>query len=158
MTKTVFYKKVGRRYIPVSEYDSDLSYALPKGTHMISVYPGGSSTRYHVDPALGPLIAAGRFAEEAISNVIYQATEMRPAATEITPSQRTAFNAFLETMPRHSQDRYLVTYGSCREATEAGVKAMQAEADKLLTNPAVRTSWEHFMTLCKLTMEQKNGS
>lgn len=158
MTKTVFYKKVGRRYIPVSEYDSDLSYALPKGTHMISVYPGGASTRYNIDPALGPLIAAGRFAEDAITNVIYKASEMRPAVSEITAEQRSAFDAFLNTMPRHSSDRYLVTYGSCREAAEAGVKAMQTEADKLLTNPAVQASWEHFMTLCKLTMEQKNGS
>jgi len=158
MTKTVFYKKVGRRYIPVSEYDQELTSAFPKGTHIVMTYPGGSSTRYNIDPALGPLIAAGRFAEDAISNVIYKASELRPAAKEITAKQRSAFDAFLDTMPRHSSDRYLVTYGSCREAAEAGVRAMQDEAEQLLTNPAVRASWEHFMTLCKLTMEQKNGS
>lgn len=155
---TVFYKKVGRRYEPVSEYDYELMGAFPSGAHIVLSYPGGSSTRYNIDPAWGPMIAAGRYAEDAISNVIYQASEMRPAATEITPTQRKAFDAFLKTVPDHTQDRFLVTYGSCREATEAGVNAMVEEAEKLLTNPAVRAAWEDFMLLCKLTMEKQNGS
>ena len=29
--KTIFYKKVGRKYVPVSEYDQTLMDALPKG-------------------------------------------------------------------------------------------------------------------------------
>ena len=58
--KTIFYKKVGRRYVPVYEYDQTLMDALPKGSHLIQVYPGGQSTKYNVDPAYAPLIAAGR--------------------------------------------------------------------------------------------------
>lgn len=156
--KTVFYKKVGRRYEPVREYDNDFMDSFPKGAHIVMSYPGGRSIKYDIDPALGPLIAAGRFAENAISDVIYKASELRPAGKEITPEQRRAFDAFLDTMPKDSQDRFLVTYGSARDAAEAGVNAMQAEADRLLTNPAVRAAWEDFMLLCKLTMEKQNGT
>ena len=64
--KKIFYEKVGRRYVPVSEYDSDLLDAFPKGTHIVMCYPGGQSRRYQIDPAYAPMIAAGRVAEEAI--------------------------------------------------------------------------------------------
>ena len=30
--KKVYYEKVGRKYVPVSEYDSDFTYSLPKGS------------------------------------------------------------------------------------------------------------------------------
>ena len=77
MTKEIFYKKVGRKYVPVSEYDSDLSYALPKGAHLLIVYPGGQSTRYNVNPNYAAMIAAGRICEDVISKKIMEATELR---------------------------------------------------------------------------------
>jgi hypothetical protein len=46
------------------EYDEYLMDGLPYGNHMIMVYPGGQSTRYNIDPALAPMIAAGRVAED----------------------------------------------------------------------------------------------
>ena len=76
--KKIFYEKVGRKYVPVHEYDSDLLHALPKGTHLIMVYPGGSSTRYNVDPNYAAMIAAGRVAEDAMTDAIRAASELRP--------------------------------------------------------------------------------
>jgi hypothetical protein len=61
--KKLYYLKEGRKYIPVSEYDSDLLDSFPKGTHIVMCYPGGKSTRYGIDPAYAPMIAAGRLAE-----------------------------------------------------------------------------------------------
>jgi hypothetical protein len=152
---TVFYKKVGRRYKPVSEYDNELMSAFPKGAHIVLTYPGGRSSRYNIDPAWGPMIAAGRYAEENISKVLMQASDLRPKRRPITEGQRSAWENLVKEFGEEA--RYL-EWPSAREATEAGVDAMAKEADKLLTNSAVRAAWDDFMLLCKLTMEKQNGS
>lgn len=151
--KTVFYKKVGRRYQPVSEYDSGLLDALPKGSHLVCVYPGGRSTRYNVDPALAPMIAAGRVAEDAISSTIHRATEIRPHNYKMTEEEHQRWIAFIKTMPEDM--RFMMTHGSVREAAEAGVDAMIKETEKLLSIPAVKAAYEDFMLICKLATEKE---
>ena len=89
--KKVFYEKVGRKYVPVSEYDSNLLDALPKGTHIIMSYPGGQSTRYNIDPNYAALIAASRVAEDAICNAITKQSELKPHRKPLTEGQRTAW-------------------------------------------------------------------
>lgn len=59
MKKTIFYKKEGRKYVPVYEYDQELLDAFPKGTHLVQVYPGGSSRRFNIQPNYAAMIAAG---------------------------------------------------------------------------------------------------
>lgn len=152
--KKVFYEKVGRKYVPVSEYDNDLLDALPKGTHIIMSYPGGKSTRYNINPAYAPMIAAGRVAEEAIRNSMVKQQELRPANSAITPEQREAFDKFLETMPLDDPYRNMLTHGSIHDCVEAGVKAMMEEADKLLSNPAVKKAYDHFLLVCALTKDE----
>jgi hypothetical protein len=46
---------------------------------------------------------------------------------------------------------------SAREACEAGVNAMQVEADKMLQNPAVKKAWDYFMMIWALTKEQEHS-
>ena len=150
--KKTFYEKVGRRYRPVHEYDSDLLNSAPKGTHLLMVYPGGSSTRYNIDPNYAALIAASRVAEDAISRAVHDASEMRPHRKPITERQRKAWQALARAF---EDDRYYVEMPSAREIAEAGVAALQVEADKLLTNPAVRLAYEHFLMVAELTKENK---
>ena len=50
---------------------------------------------------------------------------------------------------------YALEWCSYREAAEAGVKAMMDEAEKLLSNPTVRKSFEKFLMVCELTKENK---
>jgi len=38
--KKIYYEKVGRKYIPVSEYDSNLLDGFTKGNHLVMSYPG----------------------------------------------------------------------------------------------------------------------
>jgi hypothetical protein len=159
MTKKIFYEKVGRKYVPVSEYDSDLSYALPKGAHLILMYPGGSSTRYNVDPNYAAMIAAGRLAEDTISKRVMEASEIRRQSrgdtTPLTPSQKAAWENLVKEFGDSAKQ---LEWPSAREIAEAAVKAMQEEADKLMQNDSVRQAYEHFQLLCKLTEEDKNGS
>jgi hypothetical protein len=126
-----------------------------KGTHLVMVYPGGSSRRYNVDPNYAAMIAAGRVAEDKISEAIRKASELRPQRSPITDSQKKAW----ENLAKEFGDELCTLYGSsARDCAEAGVKAMQEEALKLMANPAVKKAYEQFQLICELTREQYEPS
>jgi len=150
MTKKIYYEKIGRKYVPVAEYDSTYLDSFPKGNHLVMCYPGGSSRRFNIDPNYAAMIAAGRVAEDVISKAVVKASEMRPHNKPITEKQKKAWEALAKAM---GDDRYYVEIPSAREIAEAGVKAMQEEADKLMLHPAVRRSYENFQIVCKLVNE-----
>jgi hypothetical protein len=148
MTKKIYYEKKGRRYVPVSEYDSEYLDSFSKGTHIVMCYPGGQSRRYNIDPNYAAMIAAGRVAEDAICKALNRASEMRPAKTPITPAQQRAW----EKLAKEFGDELCTLHGaSVHDIAEAGVQAMQAEAEQLLANPAVKLAYEQFLLVCELT-------
>lgn len=151
--KKVFYEKVGRRYVPVSEYDSDYLDSFPKGSHLVMVYPGGSSRRYNIDPALAPLIAAGRVAEDAVSKSIAQAMDLKPSKQPITEEQQALWRALADSF---RQDDFPLIRPATRDAAEAAVTALIEEAEKLLNNPSVRKAYERFLLVAELTKENNN--
>ena len=154
---TIFYKKVGRRYVPVSEYDQTLMDAFPKGAHLVICYPGGQSARYNIDPAYAPMIAAGRVAEDVISEALRKASDLRPTnkETKLTEEQLRCWKKLNKAF---GNERHALQWPSAREACEEAVKAMQIEAEKLLAVPAVRKAYEHFLFVAELTKEHKNES
>ena len=154
MTETIFYIKKGRRYVPHSTYSSEFCDSFPKGTHLVDVYPGGSSRRFNIDPAYAPMIAAARVAEDAISNSLMEASKLRVPERDqpLTPAQLKAWKALAKAFGR---EQYALEWCSYREAAEAGAKAMQVEADKLLANPTVRKAYEKFLFVAALTREHK---
>jgi hypothetical protein len=154
LTKKIYYEKHGRRYVPVAEYDSDLLDSFPKGDHLVSVYPGGQSRRFNIDPNYAALIAAGRVAEEAVCDALHKAQELKPQRQPITERQRDLWKELARSFNR---DDYPLIRPASRDAAEAAVKALMEEADKLMTNPAVRKAYEHFMLMCELTKEEKNA-
>ena len=140
--------------MPISEYDSDLMDAIPVNTAVLIVSrPGATSRRYDIDIAYAPLVAAGLYAGDAIASVILKASEMRPARTPVTPGQQAAWKKLSK---EFGEECTPLQYPSVREAAEAGAKAMQAEAEKLLQNPSVCAAYDHFLFMCKLTAESKN--
>jgi hypothetical protein len=148
--KEIFYKKVGRRYRAVYEYDKTLMDSFPKGSHLIICYPGGQSTRYNVNPAYAPMIAAGRVAEDKISEAIRKASDMRPKRASITEGQQKAWENLVK---EFGEDARMLEWPSARQVAEDAVKAMQEEADKLLSVPAVKKAYEHFMFVAELTKD-----
>jgi hypothetical protein len=151
--KKIYYIKEGRRYKPVAEYDSDLLDSFPKGNHLVMVYPGGTSRRFNIDPAMAPMIAAGRVAEDAMCRAMMDASELKPQQTPLTEGQRRAWRK----LAKEFGDELCTLQGSStRDIVEAGVRAMQSEADKLMQHPAVRDAYEQFQLVCKLTKEQQN--
>ena len=150
--KKIYYEKIGRRYVPVREYDPEFTDALPKGNHLISVYPGGKSGRYNVDPAFAPMIAAGRYAEDAITHAVVQATKFTSSRKPITEEQREAWNRLCIAF---GDDRYALNYESARGVAEKAVQALIDEANKTLSNPAVKKAYDHFMLIYKLAKESE---
>ena len=151
MTKKIYYEKVGRRYVPVAEYDNDYLDSFPKGNHLVMCYPGGQSRRFNIDPNYAAMIAAGRVAEDAISRAVVKASEMRPRNKPITLKQKKAWEALAKSF---GEERYYIEIPSAREVAEAGLKAMQEEADTLMKHPSVRKAYDHFILLCELVREE----
>lgn len=150
MTKKIYYEKVGRKYVPVAEYDSDLVDSFHKGTHLLMVYPGGQSRRFNIDPDYAGLIAASRVAEDAMIQAMHKASEMRPARTPITPAQQRAWKKLAK---EFGDELCTLNGASTHDIAEAGIKALQKEANVLYSNTAVKKAYDHFILLCELTKE-----
>ena len=146
--RKIYYEKRGRRYHPVAEYDNDLLDSFPRGNHLVCVYPGGSSRRFNVEPNYAAMIAAGRVAEDALSEAIRKASELRPQKNPITPGQKKAWEKLAK---EFGDELATLQSNSARDIAEAGVKAMQAEADKLMQHASVRQAYEQFLLVCRLT-------
>jgi hypothetical protein len=148
--KKIYYEKRGRRYYPVAEYDSNLFNSMSKGNHLVMCYPGGHSIRYDIDPDYAAMIAAGRVAETAMSDAIRTASEMRPKRAAFTEEQRTAWEHLITVF---GDDARMLQWPAARDIAETAVKALQEEANKLLTNPAARLAYDHFQMVAELTKE-----
>lgn len=149
---STLYKKVGRRYVPVAEYDNEVLDSFPKGTHLVICYPGGQSRRFNIDPNYAAMIAAGRVAEDAICKAINKAAELRPQRTPLTFEQKQAWEALAKAFG----DELTTLRGlSIHDCAEAGVKAMQTEADKLMQHESVRRAYEQFQLVCELAKKEQ---
>lgn len=145
--KKIYYEKVGRKYIPVAEYDSDYLDSFTKGTHLVMVYPGGQSRRFNIDPNYAAMIAAGRVAEDAVCNVVVKAAALRPSRQPITETQRALWKTLAHSF---NQEEFALMRPAARDIAEAAVKAMTTEADKLMTNPTVKKAFDKFLMICEL--------
>jgi hypothetical protein len=153
--KKIYYEKRGRRYVPVAEYDNELLDSFPKGSHLVMVYPGGSSRRFNIDPNYAAMIAAGRVAEDAISKRIMEASALRIGKErKLTLEQKEAWERLAAAF---GEERFPLEYCSYREAAEAGVKAMQEEAEEIMKHPAVRRAWDYLQTVVALVGEENKS-
>ena len=155
MTQKIYYERVGRKYVPVREYDPFLMDSFPAGTHMVVCHPGGRSYRYNIDPDFAAMIAAGRYCEDVISSAIMRAHEVRPYRNQaLTPEQREAWDNLISVMP--DTGRYL-EWPSAREVAEAAVQALSDEALKMLDNPSVKLAYENLMMVAALAKDHHSS-
>jgi len=152
MVKKVYYEKVGRKYVPVAEYDSDLTDSFGKGSHLVICYPGGQSRRYNIDPDYAALIAAARVAEDAMMQAMRKASELKPKQTPITEGQRRAWRKLAQ---EFGDELATLDGASSYDITQAGLKALEDEAARLLTNESVKAAYDQFLFVCALTKQQQ---
>ncbi len=154
MTKKIFYEKQGRKYVPVAEYDNDFLDSFPKGNHLVMCYPGGSSRRFNIDPAYAPMIAASRVAEDAICSAMIKADEIRPHRKALTPEEHAAWMNLIEVWGEETRSLHRP---AIRDIAEAGVKAMQDEAMKLMEHPSVKEAYEHLLFVAALVKDENKN-
>lgn len=152
--KKIYYEKRGRRYTPVAEWDSQYLDSFPKGNHLVMCYPGGQSRKYNIEPEYAALIAAGREAENSMISALIKAGELRLAKglkeKKMTQEQKDAWDHLIKVFGDEARQ---LEWPSAREVVEIGMKTLQEEANKLLSNESVRKAYDHFMLICKLTKE-----
>lgn len=149
---STLYKKVGRRYVPCAEYDNEVMDSFPRGAHLVMCYPGGESRRFNINPNHAALIAASRVAEEAMVTAMSRASELRPQRTPITEQQREAWAKLAESFG----EELCTLYGSSAyDVVQAGLRALQAEAESLMSHAAVKQAYEDFLLVCELTKQQE---
>lgn len=152
MVKKIYYEKVGRKYVPVAEYDSDLTDSFGKGSHLVICYPGGQSRRYNIDPDYAALIAAARVAEDAMMQAMQKASELKPTQTPVTPAQHQAWKQLARAF---GTELCTLNGASSWEIAQAGLKALEDEAAQLLTNESVKAAYDQFLFVCALTKQQR---
>jgi hypothetical protein len=146
--KESFYKKVGRRYVPVYKYDSQLLDSFPKGHHLITVNPGSGSTHYNVEPAYAALLAASLIAEEKMCDAMREKSESRPQKRLLTEEQRQAWQNLAKAL---GDDLATLQTPSALDVIRAGTKALQEETLKLLSVPGVKKAYDQFIFVSELT-------
>lgn len=149
----VFYEKRGNKYYPVSEYSNEVCESFREGAHLVVCKPGSKLGVYRIDPAFAPMLAAGLYAKDRMCMALVNASQLKPEKQPLTQEQRDAWDALAKAF---GKERFTLQRDATCDIVEAGLAAMRSEADKLLTNPAVKKAYEHFMMLCKLTKENQN--
>ena len=152
MVKKIYYEKVGRKYVPVAEYDSEYLDAFPKGSTLVICHPGGQSRRFNIDPDYAALIAAARVAEEAMIQAMGKASELKPQKTPITFAQQRAWKGLARAF---GTELCTLNGASSYDIVQAGLKALEQEAANLLTNEAVKAAYDQFLFVCALTKQQR---
>jgi hypothetical protein len=150
--KKIFYEKIGKRYRPVREYDTDFMDAFPKGATLVVCRPGATSYMYNVDPVFAPMLAAGKYAEDSMSSALVKALECHPKQTLLTERERELWQELKQSFA--DQD-FSIHSASAADAAKAGINALEQEVEKMLTVPAVKLAYDHFITLWALTKEQQ---
>ena len=133
---------------------SELVDSFSKGTHIVMCYPGGQSRRYNIDPNYATLIAAGRVAEDAMCQAMHKASEMKPKQTPITEGQRKAWKKLAK---EFGDELATLNCASSHDIAEAGLKAMQEEADRLMKNASVRAAYDQFILMCELCKDHNDA-
>ena len=154
MRRTGIYKKVGRRYVEIGEYDPECIDYVPNGATLVVKHKSCTSRYYNVDPDIAPMLAAAKYCEDAVSKKIMEATELRAnykmRQKEMTPGQ---LQAWANLIKEFGEDARQLEWPSAREAAEAAGVALQEEAQKLLANESIKAAYEHFQLLCKLSAQ-----
>lgn len=147
----VFYRKEGRKYIPVASYDTDLYKALEPGDHLVHIEKSLSWTQKNVTPSYAPLIAAAKNASKKLTKTLVEAASLHSGLDDFTPEQQIAWNEFKYTLGDKGQ---LLKWQSANQTVAVMIDAMIKEVDEMLKIPAVKLAFDHFITVSELTKEK----
>lgn len=147
----VFYKKVGKKYVPISYYNSNLTDGFTIGSHLVVKQRGVTSVRHNISPDVAPMLAVGILMQGKMADAIHEASEMRPSNIAITQKEADCW----EELKRLAGDsKFYIQFPATQDAVEAGIAVLQEEVTKLMANDAIKAAYEHFQFLCELSYAQ----
>ncbi len=152
MAEEVYYKKVGRKYVPVSYYDSTIMDGVPEGATLIVKQKNLTMRRYNVDIDTAPLMAAMMSLTEQVSKEVYKTSEARPHTRSLTDAQQKAWKRFIK---KYGETFRFLEYPSCREIADNIAERFAKEVEQAHTNPAVKEAYEHYKFLLALTVKEQ---
>lgn len=152
--KQTFYRRVGRKYVPVMEYDSEVSNSFTEGYHLVVCKPGSVLTLYDIVPEHAPLIAAAQVARDVMSETMRKELELKPSNKPITPEQRAAWDNLAQAF---GDSLSTLESNSVYNVVNSGLDSLISEASKLLTNESVKLAYENFLLLSALTKGEKKN-
>jgi hypothetical protein len=152
MIQETYYKKVGKRYVPVSYYDSNLTHSLKDGCTLIVKNKGATAfITKDITPDNVAMLAAMVYAREALISAMHKTCEARPGRAPISEEEQQAWENLKKAM---GDSAYYILYPSLHEIAEKATENMRQQAEQLLTNEAVRNAYEHFLLLAKLSKDE----
>lgn len=148
--KTVYYRKVGDEFVPVSEYDNGLLNSVPNGAHLLVVDYNSTSRRYNIDAAWAPLVAAAYYGEKILVDVIQKELSPKPSKTPLTTEQLKAW----ENLNQVFGESISLVHPSTADIAQKTMDALSNEAKKMLANPTVAAAYEQFLMTVELARTQ----
>lgn len=148
--KTIFYKKVGKRYVPAKMLDDNVLKAYPIGSHVIVVDKSWTSRTYNIDPDFPALKAASMSISHKLANILAEESKMR-INKQLTPAQHAAWR----NLEKELGETAYLEYPSMVEIAEKFLSILEEETKKVITNPAVKIAYEQFELIYKLTKNQE---
>ena len=113
------YKKVGRKYVPISDpYALD---GLREGWWLVKVSPGSTSIRQQVYPSKAEIAAAAKDKEDELLQIIREASEAKPAKIPISPEALADWQEFIH---RHGNEFSSLQFPSMQENAERIIEAL----------------------------------
>ena len=97
MKSTKIYKKVGRRYIEIGNFDNE-SLFYPHGASLVFSRKGGTLTRFGIEPADAAVIAALQRVKETVVNEMEEAAKMMPEKRPYTKKELKAIQAMRDVL------------------------------------------------------------
>ena len=148
VTDNTYYVKRNGKYVPVGNSISryDMEY-LPYGDHIIHSGKNSSVRYFHINPAFAPMIAAGLYAKNEMTDAIYNASRWTTSQELVTTEQKELWGKL---QASYGNSMFSLTSVSANDVAEVGLKVLQDEAIKLMKNEAVKLAYDQFIMIATL--------
>lgn len=154
--RETYYVKRGDDYIPVCEYDSDMSGAWKYGCHLVINEFGSRMVLQDVDPDYAAVIAAVKIYKEILLKCVHTASEARPKTGNgipFTESQKAALVKLKEELGEHT---HYFEFSSLQEIVDKSVDDfMNVVGKKYQDHPFVKKAYDNLLLKIKLCIDNE---
>lgn len=154
--RETYYVKRGRKYVPVSEYDSEVCDSLKYGTHLVVNEQGCRMYLYDVHPDNASIVAATQLFKSHLLKCMAVASEARPKTgtnIEFTEKQKEAYDKLKEALGEHT---HYFEFSSLNDIADRAIQNfMEDSGDKFKEYPFVKKAYDNLMLKIKLCIDKE---